>query len=550
MEIESHIFDVVIAGYGPAGAMAANLLGCKGYRVAIVDRMLEIYDKPRAITADHEVMRALQECGLTDKVEPTTVPHPGTDFVGLDGQIIKRFYPQPAPFPLAWEPTWMFFQPELEAILREGVARFEQARTFLGYEVVDFEDAHDVARVAIKNVSDGALHSLKARYVLACDGGRSFFRRRLGVKIDDLAFDEWWIVLDALKKRDVELPPRMRQYCRPSRPGTYIVGPGDLRRWEMKILPHETPEMFEDETEVLKAWSSFVDVSAFELIRTAIYRFHALVLEEWHRGRVFLLGDAAHQMPPFLGQGLCAAVRDAYNLVWKIDAVERLGADPSILATYGQERKAHVKTVVEHAKEFGLIIGELDEQAARQRDARHAALIASGQAETVRQKFIPGLSSGMISVDAVGKPRPGAGDLFPQPWVRGDDGNWRRLDDILGTGFLIASDDRDILDGIDAETMSLWNELRGKQLVISGDVGRVTSSDPVRVAVEERDGVFRDWLSRTAAKAAVVRPDHYVFGTAVTSAELAALIADLHGRMFARPGQDAPHGPRVTVLAD
>jgi 3-(3-hydroxy-phenyl)propionate hydroxylase len=247
MKIETQTFDLVIAGYGPAGAMAANLLGSKGYRVAIVDRILEIYDKPRAIAADHEVMRALQECGLADKVEPKTVPHPGT----------------------------------------------------------------------------------------------------------------------------------------------YIVGPGNLRRWEMKILPHETPEMFEDGTEVLKAWSSFVDVSAFELLRTAIYRFHALVVEKWHRGRAFLLGDAAHQMPPFLGQGLCAAVRDAYNLVWKIDAVERLGADPSILATYGQERKAHVKTVVAHAKEFGLIIGELDEEVAGQRDARHAALITSGQAETVRQKNHP-----------------------------------------------------------------------------------------------------------------------------------------------------------------
>ena len=90
-------FDVLIVGYGPAGATAANLLGQRGYRVAVVEQAAEIYDKPRAITADHEVMRVFQECGLADEIVSGSTPHPGTDFVGVDSQVIKRFYPQPPP---------------------------------------------------------------------------------------------------------------------------------------------------------------------------------------------------------------------------------------------------------------------------------------------------------------------------------------------------------------------------------------------------------------------------------------------------------------------
>ena len=360
------LFDVLIVGYGPAGATAANLLGKRGYSVAVVEQSPEVYDKPRAITADQEVMRVFQECGLAAAIEPSTVPHPGTDFVGVQGQVIKRFYPQPPPHQLAWEPAWMFVQPELEATLRQGVNRYDQVKVFLSHEVVriEEEDGADHVLAHVKRLSDGEGVTLNAKYLIAADGARSGVRQQMGASIEDLAFDEWWIVVDAWLRGPVTLPPRCVQYCRPSRPGTYIVGPGDLRRWEIKLLPGEKPEDFHDEAAVRRVLSAFVDVAPLSLCRSAVYHFHALVVKQWRFGRVFLMGDAAHQMPPFLGQGLCAAIRDAANLAWKIDAVERLGCSPRLLDTYGEERTPHVRTIVSHAKSFGLIIGELDAQAA------------------------------------------------------------------------------------------------------------------------------------------------------------------------------------------
>lgn len=539
----AHCFDILIIGYGPAGATVANLLGKRGYSVGVIDQAPAIYDKPRAITADQEVMRVFQACGLAEAIAPTTSPHPGTDFVGVDGQVIKRFYPQPPPNQLGWEPAWMFVQPELEATLRRGVTRFEQVQVFLAHEFVSLEQTGDHVVANVRRLEDGAVLAMQARYVIASDGARSPVRQQMGAAIEDLAFDEWWIVVDAWLRGPVELPPRCVQYCRPARPGTYIVGPGDLRRWEIKMLPGERPEDFADDRAIRRVLSQFVDVEALELCRSAVYRFHALVVQQWRFGRVFLMGDAAHQMPPFLGQGLCAAIRDAVNLAWKIDAVERLGCSPALLDTYGEERTPHVRTIVSHAKAFGLIIGELDEAAARARDARLGEQLASGQAETVRQKFIPGLEAGLIDLDAQGRPGVGAGALFVQPWGRTAGGVEQRLDDLVGPGFLLACADPQALDWLDDASRALWQRIEGQTVLIQPEPSTTAAS---ALVVAERDGLFSAWMASLGASVAVVRPDRYVYGTASDPAALRRMVQQLGRSLF---GPVAP-GPVETSGAE
>ncbi len=534
-EKESAEYDVLIVGYGPTGASIANLLGKRGYRVAVFDQAGEIYDKPRAITADQEVMRVFQECGLADEIAAATTPHPGTDFLGIDGQVIKRFYPAPPPHPLSWEPTWMFVQPELEATLRRGVARYPQVHEFLRHECLDFTQSGETVSARLRRLDDGAEITMRGRYLIGCDGGRSVVRRAVGARIEDLAFDEWWIVVDAWIRGPVELPPRCAQFCRPWRPGTYMVGPGKLRRWEIKMLPGEKPEDFESSDAVLKVLGSFVDTTHLELCRTAIYRFHALVVEQWRSGRVFLAGDAAHQTPPFLGQGLSAGIRDAINLVWKLDGVERLGYADSLLDTYGEERKPHVRTIVAHAKAFGLIIGELDMQAAQRRDRELGEQLASGKAETVRQKFIPGLDSGLIGRDRDGHRHRGAGELFVQPWVhRGDEP--RRFDDLFEPGFLFVAGSKTALGWFDADMMQAWQRLHGQLVLIEPAGFAPAAGAELFVSLQERDGLFRDWLAATGAQAVIVRPDRYVYGAVADAQELRGLLAQLSQAVWPAPG--------------
>lgn len=520
-------FDFAIVGYGPTGATMAHLLAHRGWRVAVIDKEVDIYPNPRAITADHEAMRIFQEVSMADEVAVNTVPHPGTDYQGLRGQIIKRFYPLPAVVqPLAWEPTFMFVQPEVEAKLRKGMGRYgDVVQEFLGQEVVDFQQDAKGVELRLKQTATGEEAALHARYLLGCDGGRSTVRKTLDATIEDLAFDEWWIVVDALLLDDVELPERCVQYCRPSRPGSYIVGPDRLRRWEIKIMPGETPQDFEDDAKLRRALASFVDETKLNIIRKAIYRFHALVVDGWRQGRVFLLGDAAHQTPPFMGQGLCAGLRDTVNLAWKLDLVARHGVPEDLLDSYEQERKPHVRTVVAHAKSFGLIIGELDEAKARERDALLEEELDSGRAETIRQKFIPDLEHGLIDLDAQGRPQGLAGRLFVQPWVTRHDQEAQRLDDLVGFDFLVAATSQHMLDDLDSVLWQALRNLGGKAVVISPDAPGPTAPDVFHVT--ERDGLFADWTGQTKVQAVLVRPDKYVYGSAANAPELNALVARL-----------------------
>jgi 3-(3-hydroxy-phenyl)propionate hydroxylase len=350
--------------------------------------------------------------------------------------------------------------------------------------------------------------------------------------LEDLAFDEWWVVVDAWIRGPVDLPERCVQYCRSSRPGTYIVGPGDLRRWEIKILPGEHPEDFQSHEAVWAVLGEFVDTQHLEHCRTAVYRFHALVVETWRQGRVFLMGDAAHQMPPFLGQGLGAGVRDAYNLAWKLDAVMRQQAQPVLLDSYGLERKRHVRTVVGHAKNFGLIIGELDTDRARLRDQAMEAELRSGAAVTVRQKLIPGLETGFLFHAADGALGQGAGALCIQPWVRSFvDHPWCRLDDLTGGRFTLITTSTSLLEAMTAEELAFWQGIDGVTVLLNAVPTQSPQiHSPQTHILHERDGLLGAWLDEQGATALLARPDHYVYGLASDGPSLSQLMNELQNQ--------------------
>jgi 3-(3-hydroxy-phenyl)propionate hydroxylase len=521
--------DIAIIGYGPVGATAAALLGGQGLKVAVIERMAGVYDKPRAITADHEVMRCMQFAGIGQELGVHVRPHPGTRYLGVDGNTIRQTDVIPPPYPLGWPTGIHFIQPEFEAMLRNAVARHGNIDVLLSHEVVDLADLGDSITLTVKDLARTQTRSIHARYLLACDGANSFVRRRLGISYEDLAFDEWWIVVDAWQRRPTALPEMNTQYCWPSRPASAIAGPRNLRRWELKILPHEKPEEFQDDARVREVLAGFVDIDAIELWRSAVYRFHALVAAQWNRNRIFLLGDCAHQMPPFLGQGMCAGIRDAANLIWKLLLVEKTGVPPAVLRTYQDERKTHVQNVVTQAKELGLIIGELDLAAANARDARLRAERASG--EPARHRLIPPLTRGLIDRDDAGTSAKAAGSLFPQPRIETSDGRIALLDDVLPPAFLVVSDTVDIQAALGERELEILQRLGAVRVVLRSTTAIEAPEQDV-ITLRAKDDLFANWLVETGAMAAVVRPDRYVYGVARTEPDLARLVGDLEGALF------------------
>ena len=196
-------YDALIIGFGPVGATLANLLVRRGLRIGVVETEREIYDKPRAITFDHEAMRVFQACGLADQIAEFTAPHPGTHYLGVDGRVIKKFESLPPPYPLAWPPTSTFVQPEIERLLREGVAGSAAADVFLGHRCVAFTQDDQGVTVTVRDVVQGSERVLRGRTLLGCDGANSFVRKHLNIALEDLGFDEWWMVVDAWIRRPV-----------------------------------------------------------------------------------------------------------------------------------------------------------------------------------------------------------------------------------------------------------------------------------------------------------------------------------------------------------
>ena len=140
-------YDALIVGFGPVGATMANLLACCGLRVAVIEAEACIYDRPRAITFDHEVMRIFQFCGLASHIAPYTAPRGPTHFLGVDGGVIRKLDPMPPPYPLAWPPTLSFVQPEVERVLREGVTAHASADVYLQHQALEF--AQEIGRAHV-----------------------------------------------------------------------------------------------------------------------------------------------------------------------------------------------------------------------------------------------------------------------------------------------------------------------------------------------------------------------------------------------------------------
>ncbi|RYF53005.1 MAG: FAD-binding monooxygenase, partial [Comamonadaceae bacterium] len=229
------MYDVAIVGYGPAGQVAAGLLGLHGLRVYVCERLQEVYQIPRAIALDHEIMRVFQQLGVVEAVVPFTEPFSNSEFYGVDGQLIRRMTMLAPPYPQGYTPSMVFTQPAVEQALRERVARMPNVRVELGVEMTRI--AQDAQGVALQIRHDGETREVRARYAIACDGGSSAVRTQLGMALDDLDFDEPWLVVDVLvNERGLAKLPRVSvQYCEPERPCSLILGPKNHRRWEISL---------------------------------------------------------------------------------------------------------------------------------------------------------------------------------------------------------------------------------------------------------------------------------------------------------------------------
>ncbi|NRF67724.1 bifunctional 3-(3-hydroxy-phenyl)propionate/3-hydroxycinnamic acid hydroxylase [Aquincola sp. S2] len=515
--------DVIIVGLGPTGATLAGLLGQRGLSVTVFDRLPDLFPLPRAAGLDHEVMRIAQELQVADRLAAHIAPYRPSEYRGMQGQLIKRLDAAPPPHRLGWAPNYVFEQPAFERILRARLAELPNVHVATSAEVreVGQDDQHAWADVVLPGDAEPTRHV--ARWLIACDGGSSPVRKRLGLTLEDLGFDEPWLVVDAIvsEAKLAELPQTQVQYCEAERPCTYVVGVGRHRRWEIMLLPGDSLSSdFPDEQlwPLLERW---LKPGEAQIWRAAAYRFHGLVANQWRRDRILLAGDAAHMTPPFMAQGMVQGMRDALNLAWKLDDVHRGRASHRLLDSYQAERRPQVVATTRVAMELGRVICERDPERARERDARLLAEQGGQVSTRFRQDMIPGIADGLIETAT-----PGAGSIVPQPLVR-DGERFVRLDDVSGRGVRLVAIEALRPDEVRAARQALA-PLGGTLVVLTNEMSADVPADGVPVIHAAEDvPVMAPWLAKLERRFALVRPDHCVYGTAASLDEALTLIARL-----------------------
>jgi 3-(3-hydroxy-phenyl)propionate hydroxylase len=470
--------DVLVVGLGPVGAAMAALLVQQGLRVTAIDKDTSVYPLPRAVHFDHEIMRLLQQLGLADQVRRNAREFPAYEFRAADGTLLLSLssWPEAAG---GWASGYMFHQPSLENALREILEVSDLADVRLGHRFVGL--SQDAEGVSAQIQGPAGAETVRARYLVGCDGAWSPVREAIGAGLDDYRFDEPWLVVDAKAPAGCRLPSVNLQVCDPARPTTCVLGGPGRHRWEFMLLPGETPEAMLDDAVIARLIAPW-DCGPIEIERKAVYRFHGLVADRWREGRVLLAGDSAHQTPPFAGQGMCSGLRDAANLAWKLGAVLSGAADDALLDTYQTEREPHARALIELAIGMGRIVCTLDREAARLRDADMLARRAAGEAP------LPPLQAPAFPGGCILAGSPCAGTMFPQPTC-GSGARRLRMDDALGEG--------------------AWLITRGAAHAIAPGLTRIALDSPTLAPFRAS---LEAWLEGHGAEAVLVRPDRYVFG--------------------------------------
>ena len=467
-------YDVVILGGGPVGSLMAVLCNDVGLSNIVIDRDAVPYQLPRAMVMDDEIQRLFHDHELGEWLTANTTRVTMADFVDAEhNRIMGAEIPKMGL--LGVPPIVCHYQPELDTMLR---AEAEKRGSAVRWGHTATALAHDDNGVRL-TLDNGEV--ISGRWLVGCDGASSWTRKTVGLTLTDLGFDQEWLVVDVelLPGKGDTLPEGVRQYCDPVRPSTYVKGHARYRRWEFQVQEHEDASALNTEEGLWRLLQPWLTPAEAHIVRSAVYRFHAVVAPQWRTGSVFLAGDSCHQMPPFMGQGLNSGMRDAINLAWKMSFVKRGLADDRLLDTYSEERVAHVRHIVSHAADLGRLI---DQIAGR---ASHGVSEDSGYGGARPQPF---LEHGFVWGD-----NPRVGHQF---WYHPDVSCAVRHD---GVSCVVVA----------ATDIELPRELTaiGAQLVVAPE-------------------------SAGESYAVVVRPDRYVAAVAGDSAELAAFAATLGSHGF------------------
>ncbi|MBA1205396.1 bifunctional 3-(3-hydroxy-phenyl)propionate/3-hydroxycinnamic acid hydroxylase [Pseudomonas capeferrum] len=508
--------DVVIIGAGPVGLAIANYLGQAGVQVLQIEKLDQLIDYPRAIGIDDESLRTVQAIGLVEQVLPHTTPWHAMRFLTPKGRCFADIQPTTDEF--GWSRRNAFIQPQVDAVLHRGLARFANVRTLFSRDVVEFQQ--DEQGVCLRmNGPEGRQETVRARYLVACDGGNSLIRRTLDICFEGKTAPNQWIVIDIAN--DPLGTPNVYLCCDPMRPYVSAALPHGVRRFEFMVMPGETEEELGKPENMRKLLAKVLpDPDRVELIRKRVYTHNARLAGRFRVERVLLAGDAAHIMPVWQGQGYNSGMRDASNLGWKLALVAKGLAGEALLDTYEQERRDHAKAMIDLSVLAGHVLAPPKRWQGTLRDGISWALNYLPAVKRyfleMRFKPMPQYTKGALVTEQNSKATP-VGRMFIQPRVVTESGEIRLLDDVIGSNFAFIAWGNDPLWGLSAAQVDAWRALGACFIQVLPEVqlkaGREVPDGVIRIG--DSTGRLKEWFGRYPVSIALLRPDRFVGAVAI-----------------------------------
>ena len=475
-------FDVTIVGLGPAGGTLANLLAMHGFSILILDREKSFYPLPRAVHFDDEIMRVFQTIGITKDFLKHTIINKGTKFVNSKDKVILD-WPRPKKITdNGWYPSYRFHQPDLEKKLRKKLKNYKKVSIEQNSEVKKIINSKNQVDIIYANIISHKEYIVRSKYLVGCDGANSITRKQMKTTMDNLGFTQKWAVVDLiLKKKKNNLPDRTIQYSNPKQPATYCRNVGKRRRWEFAIKKNHSDKKVLSESYIWNFLKPWLKKSEAIIERKTIYTFESAIARKWRKGRVFIAGDAAHLMPPFMGQGMCAGIRDASNLAWKIANCLRNKFNETLLNTYQSERSLNVKEYIETTMRMGEFVNAVESIQITDNIRSDNKGIKS------MQSIKPKLGKGLGNLKDKNR-----GKTFPQFKLK----NNKTLDN---------------------------NFSKKGMIVLSSDVNPKTSKYYSILKAKNFSNVSR-YLKNIKSKAILVRPDRFILASARSNKEVNLLL--------------------------
>ncbi len=510
--------DVAIVGAGPVGMLLAILLGRAGKAVTVIEKWPEIYDRPRAVTMDHEVARILATLGIDCDHDADFENHKELYYWKNADLKDLQIVDWESLAPSLWHVTYWFNQPRLEARLSEMAERFPTVRVIRGWTAHALtQDDDGVVLQAVDTATGTKRCQLTARYLVGADGANSFVRDSLGLAVVDKGYFFDWLILDMVPPPGFKPSPAQWQLCDPRRPTTIVPGGPGRRRWEFMVLPTEhKAEIAKPETawRLLEPWGITPENS--ELERSAVYRFQSRWAQSWVSGRCMIAGDAAHLMPPFAGEGMCAGLRDAVALSWRLVGLLDGSLRADCLKSYESERLSHARHYIEFSQQLGEIICITDPVKAQERDARMMAELAARDHAPITGDLVKlGPGAWCEECDS-------GGELSPQGIVSFE-GRTDRFDQAVGVGWFVVAVEQDTQGLLTDTQRTRFENLGGRVMSLGRDGGGFD--------IQARDDAYAAWMAREDTRYFILRPDFYVAATARTPDDLSRCFDTVMSRL-------------------